>query len=298
MRGLAFVAVALNVAVTVSAAAAKASPSLDPHNAFVEGRLAYERGDYADAVATLGPLVYPTIELDSEDAVVETHRLLALSYYFMKREPEAEQEVAALLTLRPSYELDPVVDPPAAVRFFHSIRLRQEDRLREIRQRQLEEEERKRREQERRAEEAHAKAERVYVERTVEHHSRWVALVPLGVGQFYNHHKLAGALFLGSQALMAVSWSAFTLAIYLKYPNGTVPQGEIDEARTLQGLQIGSGAAFWALVVAGIIDAQVRFVSQFVTDERELPRPPEKKKVSLLPMFAPGLYGLGVQGAW
>jgi hypothetical protein len=297
-------ALAAGLLVVVWARPALASPSLTPQSELDAGRVDYERGNYAEAVKTIQPLLYPKTELESQDSVVEAHRLLALSYFFMKQEPEAEHEVASLLALRPNYELDPVVDPPEAVRFFAAIRKKQETELREIRQRQLEEEERARKEAERKKLEAHAKAERVYMERTVEHHTRAIALLPFGAGQFYNHHRVAGALFLSAEALAAIWWGAMTLTIYVRYPNSQVAHNDIDFARTLQGLQIGAGAAFWAVVVAGIIDAQVRYVPQFVHETRELPAQPQKKsspkntKMTMAPLIAPGLYGLGVQGAF
>jgi hypothetical protein len=287
--------------------AARANPAKNPQVMLEEGRVAYERGNYGEAVQTIHPLLYPSIELRNEEAVIEAHRLLALSYLFMTKPSEAEQEAASLLALRPDYEPDPVVDPPAAVAFFHSIKKKQDDRLREVRERQRTEEERLRREEEKKREQAHAKAERVYVERLVEHHSRAVAFVPFGVGQFYNHHKVSGALVLTAEALLAIAWGATTLAIYLRYPNGQFPFADRDTANTLLGVQVGTGTAFWAVVVAGIIDAQVRFVPEFTVGTKELPgglsldprkQPPKLPKTTLAPIVAPGLYGLGVQGVW
>jgi hypothetical protein len=283
---------------------AGANPAKNPQAALDAGRVAYERGQYGQAVQVIHPLLYPSIELRSEESVVEAHRLLALSYLFMTKTSDAEQEAASLLALRPDYEPDPVVDPPAAVAFFNSIKKKQDERLKEIRERQREEQERIRREDEKRREAAKAKAERVYLERVVEKHYRIIGFIPFGAGQFQNHQIGYGVGFAVGEALLGATWIGLTVTINQRYPGGKVPLGEHDLANTLAGLQIGSAAAFWAVVLWGIIDAQVKFVPEHVVQTRELPgQPPPPKKVktpkmSFAPILAPGQFGLGVQGAW
>src|SRR5439155_14368401 len=110
--------------VAAMATPAAANPSHDAKISLDNGRTAYDRGDYARAIDTISPLLYPSIELGTEDEVVTAHRLLALSYFFVNKTKEAEQEVTTLLALRPGFELDPIVDPPVAVRFFEDVRHR------------------------------------------------------------------------------------------------------------------------------------------------------------------------------
>jgi hypothetical protein len=297
---------ALVVALVISfAAPAAASPPIDAQAALARGHVAYERGNYGDAVTTIQPLLYPTIELATEEQVVEAHRLLALSYFFMAKQKDAEQEAASLLALRPTYELDPVVDPPEAVRFFRSVRERQEERLRAIRERQREEEQRARRDEERRRLDAHAKAERVYVERTVEHHSRIIASLPFGAGQFQNHQVGYGIAFAVSEVLLGGWWIGMSVAIEERYKSGLVPHSDKDTANTLLAVQVASAAAFWAVVGWGVVDAHVKFKPDLIVNTRELLAPPrghepKKKLQSVLftPIISPSLYGLGVQGAF
>ena len=90
------------------------------------------------------------------------------------------------MALRPTYQLDPIVDPPVAVRFFEDVRRRHSERINAIKKREVEETEREHKEEERRLAEARAKAERIYVDRTVERHSRLIALLPFGAGQAQN----------------------------------------------------------------------------------------------------------------
>jgi hypothetical protein len=259
---------------------ALASPSLSPQTALDEGRLAYERGEYTIAVSTIHPLLYPSIELATEDAVVEAHRLLALSYFFMKKENEAEQEVSSLLALRPGYELDPIVDPPVAVRFFQGVRTRQEQRLKEVQKRQKDED--------------HAKAERVFIERTVKTSSRAVAMLPFGIGQFQNGDIGLGAFFASSEVVFGAVSLAMWIAILEKFPTHQFAVGDQQSATALTGVQLATGAAFYALAVSGIIEGQVRLVPMRETT-RELPPQP---KVSITPLLAPGFFGLGAHGAF
>jgi len=150
-----------------AASAASANPSRNAKDALDQGRTAYDRGDYGRAIDTINPLLYPSIELGTEDEVVSAHKLLALSYFFVNKQKEAENEVTSLLALRPNYQLDPIVDPPVAVRFFDDVRKRQSERLNALKKRELEESERAHKEEERRLAEARAKAERIYVDRRV-----------------------------------------------------------------------------------------------------------------------------------
>lgn len=285
---------------TVAPRHALATPGEDPQVALQKARVAYERGEYQGAVDVLSRLLYPSVRLTSEEAVVEAHKVLALSYLFQRRPVDAENEVNQLYVLRPQFELDPIVDPPQAVSFFSEVKSRQTARLEEIRRRQREADEAKRRDEEKKRELARQKAERVYVDRVVERHSRLIATLPFGVGQFQNGHRKKGYFFLVSELIVgAVSVSAF-IAIQQKFAGGGFGQGEAGLARALTGLELGAGTGFWALAIAGIIDSHVYFRRQVEVNTKERPadsRPvPDGPKQSLLlaPIVAPGTFGASV----
>jgi hypothetical protein len=298
MRG----AIATLLALLVALPAA-ANPSLAPREALDQGRTAYERGDYGSAIDTIHPLIYPSIELGTEEEVVQAHRLLALSYFFVNKPKEAEQEVTSLLALRPSYQLDPIMDPPVAVRFFAEVRRHQSERLEEIRHREAEEAERQRREREKREAEAHAKAERVYVDRVVERNRRALAFVPFGVGQVQNGQPGKAIGFAIGEGVLGLTSLACYLALTMKYgtnpANGhhIVPLSDTTTATTLSAMQLATGAAFWAVLAWGIIDAEVLFKREVVRDLRERPVKP-RSKLSLTPLLSPSVAGLGVQGSF
>ncbi len=302
---------------TVLVASVAAADPRSPNAAFVAGRVAYERGRYADAVVALRPLLYPTIELNSEESVVEAHRLLALAYLFQQQNAEAESEADALLALRPEYQADPVVDPPAAVQLFATVRHRQEERLARIRERQQLDAEKARLAEEQRLKDAHAKAERVYIERTIYHHDRFLAFLPFGAGQFQAHRTGLGVAFATSEIVFGAAWAGITLAINQKFPDNVVGPKDKNTANTLLALQVTAGTAFWATVIAGVLEAQIRFKSGDVVETRELPagyrptgtspaaqpsRAPSQTapavKVSVAPIINPQLYGLSAQGTF
>ena len=284
------------------AAPARAHPSRNATDALDVGRTAYDRGDYSRAIDTIHPLLYPTIELGTEEEVVQAHRLLALSYFFVNKPKEAEQEVTSLLALRPNYTLDPIVDPPVAVRFFEDVRHRQSDRLKAIQSREREEAERRRKEEERERALARARAERIYVDRVVERHSRLLAALPFGIGQAQNGQNGKAIAFGVSEGVLGLTSLAAFLAIQYKYPvdpttlHRQFPPQEKDTATALIGLQLAAGAAFWATVVWGIIDAQVLFQPEVVRRTRERgnepPRAHKTSKITVMPA------GLGLVGTF
>ena len=300
MRGLA----ALTL-IALVAQPALANPSHNAKDALDQGRTAYDRGDYGRAIDTINPLLYPSIELGTEDEVVAAHKLLALSYFFVNKQKDAENEVTSLLALRPNYQLDPIVDPPVAVRFFEDVRHRQSDRLNALKKREFEETERARKEEERRLAEARAKAERVYVDRVVEKHSRLIALLPFGAGQAQNGQTAKAIAFGVTEGVFAAASVISYFTLQYRYPvnpatgHQQFPASDESTATALISLQLAAGAAFWATVAWGIIDAQVLFKREVVVDTREhsTPAPPtHKQKHSWMLVPAPG--GVGLVGSF
>lgn len=265
-----------------------------------EGRLAYERGDYPGAVRILVPLLYPAIVLATEDAVIEAHRLLVLSYLLQKKDGEAEEEAHSILALRPNYQLDPIMDPPTAVAFFDSVRKRQDERLRELRARERAEVEARQKEEDRKR---RAAAERVFVRRDVRQNSRVVATIPFGVGQWQNGQPRKAALFLSSELLFGALSLGSYVALERKYPvsaatnHRTYPASDSDLAQALLGLQLGAGIAFWATMAWGIIDAHVLYKREVVVREQDIGQR-LLKSLRPTPSVGPGQVGLGLQGAF
>ncbi len=308
--GLRTAATATMCVVLVTASSGRAAPdgrpaiaATSPERQLGEGRLAYERGDYPGAVRTLTPLLYPSIELTSAEAVIEAHRLLALSFLLQQKEQEAEEEASAIFALRASFELDPIVDPPMAVTFFDGVRKKQDARLRALRDREQKANEERVKDEERRRRE---NAERIYIERTVRKNSRLLATIPFGVGQWQNGQPRKAAWFLSSELAFGALSLATYLALERKYPydpatnKRVFPIEDRTTAEALTGLQLGAGIAFWATMLWGIIDAHVLYKPVRLENTREVPKKNAGalKSLNVAPVVGPHQAGLAVEGAF
>jgi hypothetical protein len=278
-----------------------------PEERLARGRQAYLRDDFHETLRLVAPLLYPTIQLRSEDDVVAAHRLLALAHLFQGDEKAATDEFNAILQLRPGFALDPASDPPAALRFLERLRAREAERLLEFERRQREAAEQAAREAERRRKEEEERIRRalpqVVVVRTVERHHLVLALVPFGVGQFQNREPKKAIALLTTQLALAAASIAIWSALQVKYDFGRtqVPLDEIDTARALQASAIVLGSLFWADALYGVVDALVHFRSHVVVEEEPHPPPamvpPPRPAVGAVPLFSSNPGAARVSGA-
>jgi len=238
-----------------------------------EGARAYERGDFKQVIELIRPLLYPAIRLSGQQQVVQAYKLLGISYVFEKNRTAAARQFLALLSIRPGYRLDPLVDPAAAVELFEEVKKRNADKIRQILDRERREAERRRQQQHRRQAEADrlkllASQGRVVIERTVVEHPYWINFIPLGAGQFQNGQRVKGFVVLGSQAALAALSLGTGLGVYFGYSGRPLNREEYDTARTLSVVQVASAALCGALVAYGIIDALVYHTPRSVTERR------------------------------
>jgi hypothetical protein len=256
-----------------------------PGEEFARGRTAFFRAEYGRAIEILRPLLYPELRLETEDEVVQAHRMLAVAYLFENQPDEARHEFRKLLELRPDYRLDPLLDPPRVVDFFNDVVKEQAGDVAAVEAR------RRRREADRAA---RRQEDGAPVIRRVEKHSLVVALLPFGAGQFQNGERRKGWVFLAAEsALAATSLGAFALNFGLfgvrpvrpcldpivPDPGGdpaVCPADRIDHSgeelsRDLTRLQIISGALFFGVAVWGAVDALRGFRPEVVVDEPSAP---------------------------
>jgi len=93
-----------------------------PTEELQRGKYAYDRGEFNRAVEIVHPLLYPDLRLQTENQIVQAHRILGVSYLFEKRQDQATGEFRKLLQLSPDYRFDPLLDPPEVVDFFNKVR--------------------------------------------------------------------------------------------------------------------------------------------------------------------------------
>ncbi len=256
---------------------------------------AYSRGQYKRVIVLLRPLVVPKTQINSRSRLLSAYKLLAISYVFEKDIPAAESSFGAILAEDPKFDLDPAVDPPAAVRVFRGYKRRNTAMLRKIEQAQAEArrheiEEQKRREEELRQLRELAKRGATVIERTVVHRSYALNFIPFGAGQFQNGHKLKGWLLLISQAALAATSIGANIGFRLAYPRPhEVKDDRIPKA--LQITQLTTAGAFAALAMYGVIDALVYYEPVKIVERRRK----RKLSLSITPSLGVGSAGMGVR---
>lgn len=241
---------------------------------------AYEAQNYQFSATLLEALVGgEQPRLQNRALVMESRKYLAASYLFLGRSTEAEQQYRRLLQEDPSYQLDPMDFPEEVQAIFKKVRQELEiQRRADDAVKKLAEEEANRRKTDKESAER-AKmldliklAETESVERV---NSRWIALIPFGVGQFQNGDAGWGiffSVFEGVAAATAIS--GYFLHEHLK---GQQPKPEdLGEARFAEkSFRYANQISLTLLavaVIAGIIDAQARFHPLETTQRpRQLP---------------------------
>jgi hypothetical protein len=275
-----------------------------PSEEFERGRTAFLRGEYQRAIKTLTPLLYPELRLESEDEVIQAHRLLGVSYLFENQPDQARVEFRKLLELAPDFRLDALLDPPRVVDFFNNVLREQQSELGDIEARI------------KKREAAMARRSGQVLERRIERRSFALTFVPFGVGQFQNQQRRKGWLFFGSEvALAGTSVAAFiaNFAIYGVRPirpcmdmvvtrvdglPGACMTERIDHSgenfsRNLTRVQVVSGGLFFGVAIWGVIDAIRNYRSE-VTVGETLAGPPPVTSLRI----APSPVGGGAGASW
>jgi len=274
-RRIAFLTVAVCLGIAAPAAA-------DAISDFEKARDSFDRGSYAEAADRFRAMLDPTTGSAVDDPVL---RERARSYYVacllgLGKNEEAEREIEAILRANPGASPDPVVFPTAVLDRFADVRARIRAEL-EAKQAEKLRREQEVREKERREQEAERKRladlERLARQEThLEHHSRWIAAIPFGVGQFQNGQTAGGWLFLTSEtallattvttAYLSQSWHAqgFNAGVDREALNS-----RLDTVKTVNNIAF---AALGVLVAGGIAHAQLTYVPS-VPSIRERPLP-------------------------
>ena len=267
--------VVLAVALTARVAHADDRAEVD------KARSAFLRKQYDEVERRLAPFVQAASSEARDQAVLpDAYFLLAATLFRLGRTEEAHALLDAMAVRRPDAEPDPLLLPPEVVDGFADAKGRVRERVAE----QQKERERLRLEAEaarvrekQELDQRIAKLENLArVESIREQHSRWVAAVPFGVGQFQNGEKGLGWVLLVSESL-ALLTCATTVVVYDRaiddaYATRDQPGvsrqylARATAARTVNVISAITGLAFGA---AGLVEAQVNFVPEVkVTRER------------------------------
>lgn len=282
-----------------------AVPALaDDLSDFERARASYDAQRYGEAVERLELLVGGEPPRISARAILlEARKYLAASYLFVARRADAERQFTLLLGDDPQYQLDPTTFPSEVRAVFASVRTRLE---REARDRAVVQ---AREEAARRAEEA-ARIQRerdrlthltelALTETTIEQRSRWIAAIPFGIGQFQNGHTGVGIAFAVSEGVLAATSIAMRL-LYDALPNPATFSNPLSEPLPTDFAEVRRLEAAYsmtnyiatgllaAVIVVGIVDAEVRFVPTVTRTRRRsvpdaLPAPTPSTTLGLGP---------------
>jgi hypothetical protein len=254
----------------------------DDLSEFEFARSRYDRHDYARAVDAFRKLVgTDPPHIANALLVLESRKYFAASLLFVGAERDARQQFRLLLQQEPEYALDPLAFPTEVVALFDEVKAALRRDLDSKREAELS----LRREAAQQAATAE-QLRRHNLERLrglAEEHeirtenSRLVASVPFGVGQFQNGHRGLGVALAMAQGLAAAA-SVGTFVRHQALANEAASESNrsdlLEQQRRLLTANWVSFGTFAVLAVAGIIDAQLRFVPAKVTSKPR-PLPPD-----------------------
>jgi hypothetical protein len=266
------------------------------HNAYVAHR-------YNDAETRLRTLLDTrTGTLKDPDTVADARMYLGATLLAENKNDEAAATFEGLLIERPEYQADPFRVSLEAIDALTDARARVRDKLDAI---QAEKVRKAQQEKARLEGERQKQALRlVMLERmastevVIERHSRWLALVPFGVGQFQNGQNAGGWVFLVAEGLLTgASVVASGLSFYYEQQAFTAASNNnASSVVAYEKLAKWSAitddvlvGALAATMVGGVVHAEATFVSEKVTTrKREIP------PLSLMPFVGPT--GIGIAG--
>jgi hypothetical protein len=242
--------------------------------------------------------------LTDPDLIERTRVLDAATLIALKRPALADAQIEIVLRQNPAYAPSPALFPQEVVDRFTEVRGRLREELDKVAEQQAHEA-LKRRLADQQAREAQEKwitdLQRLAgQERRIEVNSRWIAMLPFGVGQYQNGDTRLGALFTTSELLLAASLvsSGVIAQNYANYDRSQCT-GECltDVERNFNAAKLVNHISFGVLLgaaIGGIVQAQIAFVPEKITP---LPRAiPPRPKIAPTISMDPRNLGVGLVG--
>ncbi len=277
----------LAAASALAAAMLCAAPALADGRADLEkARAAYLARNYTEAEERLRALVDPKSGLREPGLLSQARMNLGATLLAQGKKDAASEVFERLILEDPSYEPDPLSFPGEVINLFIDIRSQLRERIKAAAENAA------RLEAERRAREAAEKTAREEWQKKVEkmaseeiitsRHSRLVACLPFGAGQFQNGQPVLGWIFLGVEG-GALAATAITWPMY-RY-NRIRQKEELDTHNTefkaaaygqrADDIELANWIAYGgaaAVAAIGIVQANIAFKPDVVEiKKRELP---------------------------
>lgn len=276
---------------------------------FEKGRNAFLAKDYLEADARFAAMLDPTNgSLHSKEAITQAQMYWGAVKLSLGKKGDASALFEKVILANPQYDPDPLSFPTAVLDAFTDTRSKLRDKLN-----QIAEENARNEAIEKARQAAVAKRQGAYVllleqaaseERVTTENSRWVAMLPFGVGQFQNGKPVAGYAFLSAEAALLLG-TGVTFGMY-RYNIGNAAdalaadanttqndkirlyQAYIDRANTVRWVNLSLVAGLAVVAAIGVIEAQLNYVPTRVTlKKRPLPTLPGAPAPNDSPLPAP-----------
>jgi TolA-binding protein len=252
----------------------------------VKARAAYLARNYSEAEDRLRALVDPKMGLKELSLLSQARMYLGAVLLAQGKRDAAGDVFEKMILEDPSFEPDPLSFPGDVINTFFDVRGQLQEKIRQSAQNaaRLEAERRARVEEERRRQEAWlAQVKQMATEeKNTVRHSRLIAFLPFGAGQFQNGDRVLGWTFLATQAACIIG-TGITVPMY-SYARGRAEDearsGDLereaqlyqDRADNIRTVNLSFAGAFAALAITGIVQANLSYVPETVeTGKRALP---------------------------
>jgi hypothetical protein len=260
-------AIAVVAAMAVMAAAARPAAA-SPAEELNVARDAFRRRDWDASLPILSSLLYPRPRLASLEDLFEAHLLLGMCAFESGDRATAAREFDEAIYLENERQLETVLFSDGAVALYEERRVAIRERLK------LEEEKRAL------ALEREKYRQMLAAMVVVEKRNYWINYIPFGAGQFQNKDTGKGIALATTQGITAAVSAGIFMYIAGTYGlfNGRVDPDDAAGVLRLQQIEIVSGAAFFALYAAGVVDSLIHYKPSVVRRPDESALPPELRR--------------------
>jgi tetratricopeptide (TPR) repeat protein len=282
------------LAVSLSATSARADDATEVERA----KASYDAGRYADGVERFREILSPSSPNAIREplAVERARAYLVACLIAVGRSDEADAEIEKVIRNNPVYSPDAVAFPSKVVDRFIEIKSRLKGEIEAaFRARTAAEQAAKVRADRLQREYLESLQRQASQETVVVRHSRLIAMIPFGVGQFQNGQDSLGYVFLLAESALAVT-SIVSNVVYSQLISNYADENPatIDYTKfksqvdTAYDVNVYSTVGLGVVALAGIVHAQATFVPEtYEVRMRPLPPPP--------PQFMPKV-GVGPTG--
>jgi tetratricopeptide (TPR) repeat protein len=297
------------LAVSFAAAPARADDATELERA----KSSYDAGRYAEGVERFREILNPSSPngLREPSAIERARAYYAACLIALGRAEEADAEIEKIIRNNPVYSPDPVAFPGKVVDRFIEIKSRLKGEIEAaFRARSAAEAAAKAKAERQQREYIEALQQLARNETSVVRNSRWIAMVPFGVGQFQNGQDTLGYTFLVAESVLAIA-SVTTRIIHegliadyadaINQAEASKSGETVDYAKfksqldTAYNVNLYTTGAFALVALTGILHAQVTFVPE-VRETRVRPLPPPPPTLTPKVGAGPAGFTLGLEG--